>query len=270
MKYMDYIIPFFSLGLLIGSFLNVVSFRADREESFVSGRSKCLSCGHQLAWYDNIPVLSYIFLRGHCRYCQVSLSWQYPIVELVTGGLFALVGMLFFDSFEKVTWLQITWLLSLVSLLLLIVTSDLKAMEISFSSLLLLNFVTLFYLLVYHALFEEQDISLWQTQLVTGLLGGLFAWLLFFCLAYFSQETWMGWGDVWLSLAAGMSIGWHLVLPFLTLAFGLGAFYGVGLLLLRGRGMKTQVPFAPFLAVSLLVILILNQAFPTMLTFVSL
>jgi len=85
----------FILGLVIGSFLNVVIFRLNTEDKIVNSRSKCLACGHQLAWHDLFPVLSFLFLKGKCRYCKDKISWQYPLVEIATGILFVL-------AFEKV------------------------------------------------------------------------------------------------------------------------------------------------------------------------
>lgn len=82
---------FLILGLLIGSFLNVVIYRAPREMTFCKGRSMCLSCNHQLMWYDLIPLFSYLFLRGKCRYCKEKISVQYPLVESITGIVFALI-----------------------------------------------------------------------------------------------------------------------------------------------------------------------------------
>ena len=80
----------FIFGLFIGSFLNCVIYRLEQGESFLKGRSYCPNCKHQLAWYDLLPVLSFLFLRGRCRYCKKPISWQYPIVELFTGIVFTL------------------------------------------------------------------------------------------------------------------------------------------------------------------------------------
>ena len=76
------IILLFTIGLVCGSFLNVVALRRMNEESFISGRSKCPNCGQKISWYDNVPLFSFIFLKGHCRYCKQQISLQYPFIEL--------------------------------------------------------------------------------------------------------------------------------------------------------------------------------------------
>lgn len=240
------------LGLIVGSFLNVVIFRGVREESFVTGRSKCLSCEKMIAWYDNIPLTSYLILRGRCRHCQAPISWQYPLVELVTGVLFLLVGAVFFESTSMLSWLVTGWLLIVSSLLVLIVVGDIKSMEISLAELIAVNVVTVAYLVVRWRFFEHQ-VAWQQTTLWQGILGGLIAGGFFFALVYFSRETWMGWGDVWLGTLGGLAVGAWYILPMLTLSFALGALYGIGLLILRQKSLKTEVPFAPFLALGILV-----------------
>jgi leader peptidase (prepilin peptidase) / N-methyltransferase len=96
MPHWFYIIFLFALGACVGSFLNVVVWRLPRGESLVTPPSHCPKCSHKLAWYDNIPVIGWIMLRGRCRYCGVGISPRYPIVEAVTGGVFVLYYVLFF------------------------------------------------------------------------------------------------------------------------------------------------------------------------------
>ena len=100
----------FILGLLVGSFLNVVIFRLHRGESFISGHSKCLFCGHKLKARDLVPLFSYLFLKGHCRYCKQKFSGQYFLVELVTALSFVLIYIKIFPNLDILsgTWLDIT------------------------------------------------------------------------------------------------------------------------------------------------------------------
>src|SRR6185436_2706425 len=91
-----FIIFLFALGSCVGSFLNVVVWRLPRGESLVTPGSHCPKCQHALAWYDNIPVLGWIMLRGKCRYCKAGISARYPTIEAITGGIFALYYVLFF------------------------------------------------------------------------------------------------------------------------------------------------------------------------------
>lgn len=259
---------FFGYGLILGSFLNVVLFRGAREESFVTGRSRCLVCQKMIAWYDNIPLISYILLRGRCRHCRVHISWQYPLVELITGLWFVLVGQVFFDATQLLSWLETGWLLILGALLILIVVSDVKSMEISLTELVAINIVTLVYLMVRFWAFETQ-LSWQETALSQGLLGGIIAGGFFFALVYFSRETWMGWGDVWIGAFGGLAVGWQYVLPMLTLSFALGAFYGVGLLVFHQKSLKTQVPFAPFLVLGIVGVVFGKVLLPEIFWYIS-
>ena len=97
------IVSLFILGLLVGSFLNVLMYRLPRGEQFVAGHSRCPHCGHELAWYDLLPVISYLMLRARCRYCHARISVQYPIIELVSGLFFVLghsvVAIIFLEVF---------------------------------------------------------------------------------------------------------------------------------------------------------------------------
>src|SRR5258708_543832 len=85
------LIAIFILGLIVGSFLNVVIFRLAKDESVIFGRSHCVNCKKELAAKDLVPLLSFVYLRGKCRYCQVKISWQYPLIELITGIIFVLL-----------------------------------------------------------------------------------------------------------------------------------------------------------------------------------
>ncbi len=265
---MAYLIIFSGLGLIIGSFLNVVLFRSERDMSFVSGRSQCLSCKKIISWYDNIPLLSYLILGGQCRHCKARISWQYPLVEFTTGLLFCLTGYTFFDPLHNQAIMETVWVLGLAIFLTLIVVTDFRSMEIPLWYLIGANLLTIGYLVTQYFFFEIQTPFL-DTRLVGSLIGGVVAWVFFFALVYFSKETWMGWGDVWLGLLGGLVVGFSSVLPMLTLSFALGAFYGIGLMLIQGKSLKTEVPFAPFLAFGILSTLFLTKSFPQLFWFFS-
>jgi prepilin signal peptidase PulO-like enzyme (type II secretory pathway) len=263
---MLYILILFGAGLIIGSFLNVVLLRTEREESFVDGRSHCDACNAPISWYDNIPVVSYMMLNGKCRACQKDIPKVHLWMELATGALFAMVGWICFDILSPESWFTTLWMLVLVSFLILIVVSDFATMEIPLTFLVAANVVTLAYLLLYYFLFE-QGIIFWQSGLWESLLGGFISWIFFFALVFFSKETWMGWGDVWIGLLAGLVVGKDLVLIMLTLSFGSGALYGVYLLMREGKDLKTAVPFAPFLVFGMLATFFLMEFFPSLFQF---
>ena len=98
----------FVLGLIIGSFLNVVVLRLNTGESIIKSRSKCFSCGHRLGFFDLIPVLSFVFQKGRCRYCQSKISRHYPLVELITGIVFVLTALKIFN-FQNLLSLIFYW-----------------------------------------------------------------------------------------------------------------------------------------------------------------
>lgn len=256
------LLSFFILGLIIGSFLNVLVYRL-RDAETLLGRSFCRHCKHQIRFYDNIPLISFVLLRGTCRDCEARISWQYPAVELCTGILFALAGYLFFSSDvlagTLLSWLEIVWLLGIISCFVVIATYDLQHMEIPLSMLIVSVFLTSIFFLADFFLASEPFLV---SRLWFGLLGGMAVGGFFFALVFLSRETWMGWGDVWLGFVAGSLVGLPLVLPMLTLSFGLGAAIGLLAIAYKKKGMKSQIPFAPFLAIGTIATLFLSEAFP--------
>lgn len=253
----------FILGLVVGSFLNVVIFRLETEEDIVSSRSKCMSCEHKLAWHDLFPVLSFLFLRGKCRYCKAKISFQYPLVEIVTGILFVLLfvkifyATSFFPCVIYPEWMNFDFwnaarffVLSLVfSALVVIFAYDLKHYIIpdevvySASALMLLfrmaelifvngglNFSSFFYVLF-----------------PAFLAGGFF---LFLVIA--TKGRGMGGGDVKLGFLMGLVLGFPNVLLALLIAFVSGAAVGTFLMALGKKKMKSMLPFGPFLVFGLL------------------
>ena len=121
------VIIFLLFGLIIGSFLNAVVYRLNAVESLLE-RSHCPHCKKKIRWFDNIPLLSFILLSAKCRDCGEKISWQYPLVELTTGIVFALVGNYFFFSFDSSSWLLTDYYLVIFSLLFIVFVYDLKYM----------------------------------------------------------------------------------------------------------------------------------------------
>lgn len=254
---------FFVLGLIIGSFLNVLVYRL-RDAETLLGRSFCRHCKHPIRWYDNIPLISFVLLRGLCRDCETKISWQYPVLEFLTGVLFALTGYFFFSSINVLSWLETLWLLGILSCLIVIAAYDLRNMEIPISMLIISAFLTYIFFAVYFFLVPEPFLA---SRLWYGILGGVIVAGFFFLLVFWSRETWMGWGDVWLGFVVGSIVGLPLILPMLTLSFGLGAITGLLAILYGGRNMKSQIPFAPFLAAGTIAVLFLSEAFPFFFSF---
>jgi leader peptidase (prepilin peptidase)/N-methyltransferase len=254
---------FLGLGCIMGSFLNVVALSLEREEDFVSRRSACPRCGNLISWFDNIPLISYLLLRGKCRHCREGISWQYPAVEAVTGMFFLLTGIYFFDSHVLSAWVETIWLLGLFSLFIVIALYDARTMEIPVVLLWIVGVWTFLALLLLDGIGAVGGIHFATFErTISGLAAAFGAWAFFASLSFVSKETWMGWGDAWLALIIGLAVGVPDILYTLTLAFGIGAVYASGLILWYGKGMKTRVPFGPFLVLGTIISIILIRIFP--------
>ncbi len=227
-----------ALGLLIGSFLNVVIHRVPARQSLVRPRSSCPACGHAVRAYDNVPVLSWLVLRGKCRHCGNPIPVRYPLVEASNGILFAAVAIRFGASWELPAYLVLTAALLAISLIDLehFIVPDRITAPLTVSALALLGLA---------ALAEANGWRFGRT-----LLGGVayFAFLLVLNLLY---PKGMGFGDVKLSFSLGLYLGWlgwGQVFLGGFLAFLLGAVVGVGLIATKIKTRKDVVPFGPFLA----------------------
>jgi leader peptidase (prepilin peptidase)/N-methyltransferase len=242
----------FILGLFIGSFLNVVIYRLHRQESFVKGYSKCLFCNHRLYTQDLVPLFSYLFLRGRCRYCQQRFSKQYPLVELATGLVFFLSFYYLFPDLSLVglTWstgFQLLYFWAIGSFLLIIFVYDLKYYLILDKVILpAVILACLGSLLSGHGLFNI---------LLAALVGGGF-FLLQFVL---SRGRWIGGGDIRLGVLLGILLGWPQVLVALFLAYVVGSLIAVGLLLVNKKKWGDKIPFGTFLSLAAWLVLLYGQ-----------
>jgi leader peptidase (prepilin peptidase)/N-methyltransferase len=228
------------VGLCIGSFLNVVVHRVPRKESVIRPRSHCPSCGIVLANRDNVPVVSWLRLRGRCRSCEGAISIRYPLVELGTATLFV-AGALRFGA----DWALPAYLVFFASLLAISVI-DLEHYIIPNRIVYPTIFLSVPLLAV--AALAQDD---W-TDFGHALLGGTSAFLLLL-LVHLASPRGMGFGDVRLSFILGLFLGWldpwvgHVFLG-LFLGFLLGSVTGLVLIAIRRRGRKDHIPFGPFLA----------------------
>lgn len=237
----------FIFGLFIGSFLNVLIDRLPKGESPVKGRSHCDKCKKTLKWYDLIPLLSFIFLRGKCRYCKTKLSFYYPIVELTTGVAFA--GTFLFlegTNINFITFINIItviYYLVIVSSLIVIFFADLKYGIIPDKVLFPAIFVSAFYLLTMNY------------QLLTiNFLSALGASLFFLLLFLITRGRGMGFGDVKFSFLMGLILGFPNIIVSLYVAFLTGAIIGCILIICHQKRLfGTTIPFGPFLAIGSLI-----------------
>jgi len=258
----------FVFGLCVGSFLNTVIYRLKTGESILFLRSHCPSCKHTLGFFDLIPLFSFIFLGGRCRYCKKKISWQYPMVELATGILFVLFSYLAkLPSHLTMEQLSLEWFfvgLTLnfffVSILIIIFVYDLKHSIIpdkvvwfGIAVLLILNGLALLVQLLF--INKPDSILPFLNRLLAAALAGGF----FLILVLISREKWMGWGDVKLGILIGLILGWPNILVALFLAFVSGAIVGGGLVLAKKKTLKSQIPFGPFLCGSCIVAMLVGE-----------
>ena len=236
----------FVLGAVIGSFLNVVIYRTVIEESWVAGRSRCDHCRKQIAWYDNVPLLSYFWLGGKCRYCRGQISISHPVVELLTGTLFVWWywgGSLFFQlTRAPFQTLQPLFWLAIGILLIVLFFADTLYMVLPDMVIGLLMVLIICYriVLVSAGIMELADLgrAVMGMVLVVSLIGGL--WLV-------TKGKGMGLGDVKLVAPLALITGWPLVIVSTFLAFLLGAVAGLAMILLGKKRFGQTIPFGPFL-----------------------
>ncbi|MCL4354334.1 prepilin peptidase [Patescibacteria group bacterium] len=233
------------LGLAIGSFLNVAIDRLPKNETIFKGRSHCDYCKKTLKWYDLVPVFSFIFLNGKCRYCKKKLSIQYPIVEIVTSLLFLFMYFytitMFYQNPDVLYILLFNFLL--VAFLIAIFTTDIKYGIIPDKILLALTVVLFTFKLVFM-----------QQTFINNSLSGVGAFIFFLVLYFVTKEKGMGFGDVKFAFIIGFLVGFPNVITALYMAFLTGAFTSIILILLGKKRYSNAVPFGPFLSVSLFVV----------------
>lgn len=226
-------------GALIGSFANVLIFRFNSGQSIALDRSRCPHCSHTLAWFDLIPIFSYLFLRGACRYCHQRISIQYPIVEVVSSFAALYFFQLHWESLSQASLLYVIFML-----LLILFVIDLRTFLLPDFYIVLLAIAVILYQAVSNMdAFQEQ---FWGVVVGSGFL--LLLWL-------GTRGRGIGFGDVKLLIPLGLLFGLHGVLPLLLLAFVAGGAIGGVLLLLKLATPKTAIPFGPFLAGAAMVLL---------------
>ena len=259
----------FIFGISVGSFLNCVIYRLEIKQSFLKGRSFCPKCYHILRWYDLIPILSFIFLKGKCRYCGERISLQYPLVEISTGLIFLQIFNFQFpifnefsiSNFQNFGRLIYLWLIS--SLLIIIFVYDLKHYIIPDKIIYPAIGITFVFRILD---FGHWDLlRIWdlgsgilrslQTPLITGVSAGAF----FFLLWLVSGGKWMGLGDAKLAFFMGLSLGFPNILVGIFSAFFLGAIIGLALIAFGKKSLKSKIPFGPFLVTGTFIALFFGE-----------
>lgn len=262
----------FIFGTIIGSFLNVVIYRYNSGSSPLMGRSQCFSCGKTLKWYELVPLFSFLFQKGRCRECNVKLSWQYPIVEILSGIIFVSVFLLGRPPLETVI------LIAIFSILLVIAVYDLRHKIIPD------GLVALFASLGLVSFFIKVDLSqAFHFPYIWTLIAGPMLFLPFWALWAVSSGRWLGLGDGKLALGIGWFLGATLGGSAIMLAFWIGAGYALCVMGMQSASqklkvlkskvgapaflstfdfrlsdspisMKSEIPFGPFLILATLIV----------------
>jgi len=233
-------------GAFIGSFLNVCICRLPRGESIVTPRSHCPQCQKMIRWYDNVPILSYVALRGKCRNCQAPISLQYPLIEGVTG-LCSLLLMLRFGP--SPTYL---FYFAFVAALIVITVIDLYHQIIpDVISLPGIGVGLLGSLLLPHLVFLN--------SLIGMLLGGGSLFLVATVYQWLFKREGMGGGDVKLLAMIGAFLGWRAVILTILLSSLIGSVTGILIMILKGKDFKYPIPYGPFLSLGAVLALFYSE-----------
>ena len=224
-----------AFGLAIGSFLNVCIYRIPEKRSIVRPPSSCPHCGERIRFYDNIPLISYLFLLGKCRHCHRPISWQYPLVEALTGALSLFLYIRYGWSFQYLFSLAFGTTLVTISFI------DLKHQIIP-------DILSLPGILAGWAVSFFFSNGFWLDSLIGSAAGGGALFLVAFVYEHLTGREGIGGGDIKLLAMIGAWMGWR-ALPLILLISSLtGAVIGAIFLLLAGRGYRARIPFGPFLS----------------------
>lgn len=259
----------FLMGLIVGSFLNSVIYRLEKNESFLKGRSYCPKCKHTLSWSDLIPLFSFIILKGKCRYCHQKISWQYLIVEISTAAMFLLIFNFqypIFNQFSISQFLNLIYYWLIASFLIIIFIYDLKYYIIPDKVIYPAIIVIFIYQLFRTFELGTRNFSgNWELEIrnlqsfLNPLISAIFASVFFLLIVLLSRGRGMGIGDIKLAFLMGLFLGFPNILVALFFSFLIGAIIGVGLIIAKKKTLKSEVPFGPFLITSTFLALFFGQ-----------
>lgn len=237
-----YYVCFFVFGAIFGSFANVVIYRLPREESIVLPASHCYSCKKPVKWYDNIPIFSWFILRGKCRSCGARFSFRYPMVELIMAVLFALAY-----HYAGISWTTLEYLIFIFGLVV--------CTFIDIDHMILPDEFTLSGIvigLVGAALNPQRD---FLDAFFGVLMGGGFLWAMAYVYYLFTKQEGMGGGDIKLLAWIGALLGWKAI-PFVIMSSAIiGSVIGLIAARKQKAGLKTVIPFGPYLALGAVIYL---------------
>jgi len=238
------------VGLVLGSFLNVVVVRDNRRPSIFTGRSECSNCHHVLCWYELIPLLSFAIQGGKCRKCKTSLSWQYPLAEIVVALLAEYVVYIALIQHQSIV--ELIGLGIAVALFFVVSMIDIRTLEVP------VEYVVAAGVIGGLGMVLSKELTIQEVLLGVLLGGGSLTVISYGWKALFKQEG-MGSGDLWIGGALGAIAGYPLIGIGLLAAVFAGALVGVFLLGVSKKSMQTALPFGPFLFLGFLITLLWGQ-----------
>lgn len=233
----------FVFGSIIGSFLNVCIYRIPAGQSIIFPSSRCSHCKTPIHWYQNIPILSYLFLKGRCASCGVSISVRYPLVEALTGLLFLLVFM----RFGMLWATPVYWLLMAALIVITFIDFDYQIIP----DVISLPGVPIGFVLT----FFVAGVS-WSDSLLGILVGGGSLACVAGIYYLLTRNEGMGMGDIKLLAMLGAFMGWKAILPTIFLGSLIGSLVGVPLMLIKRASGKLAIPFGPFLSLGAIIYLL--------------
>ena len=262
-----------TLGLMVGSFLNVVIHRLPKimerewhnnclelqgkevpeqpKYSISKPRSACPSCGHQITAMENIPIVSYLILGGKCKGCKAKISMRYPLVEALTGALVGLVAYKYGYTYTTL----FAWIFTLALIALTFIDFDTQLLPDDIT-LPLLWIGLLFNLNTGNTDFGFTDL---KSAVIGAILGYLILWSVYWLFKLITGKEGMGYGDFKLLGAIGAWFGWQLLPAVILLSSVVGAVIGIGMILFKGKDGGTAIPFGPFLALGGIAALFFGQ-----------
>ncbi len=244
------------MGGLWGSFANVCIYRLPQDKGVVTGRSYCPKCKKKISWYDNIPILSYLFIQGKCRKCKKQISIQYPLVELLSVVSF--VTVYFFYGITVTTLLFIFLALSFIIIFFIDLKHFIIPNEITFP-MMVLGFVKSF----------DPNLNELFPNYINSIIGGLFGYGIIWLIIYFYKQVrkkeGMGLGDAKLLSLIGFWFGW-IAIPFVIFISSVVALFSViPSLIKKSKNMSSQIPFGPFIILGCILYIIFAEQYKNLL-----
>jgi leader peptidase (prepilin peptidase)/N-methyltransferase len=225
----------FIFGAAIGSFLNVCIYRIPAEQSIVKPLSQCPHCHHPIRFYDNIPILSYLFLHARCRDCGGKISWRYPLVELITG----LLALLLFMKFGPTLVFLVFFIFTAVLIIITFIDLDHQIIP----DILSLPGIPVFFLAAVFIVKVP-----WLEALIGLLIGGGVLLAIAFVYELITKREGMGGGDIKLLAMIGGFLGWKSLIFLLLFSSLAGAVVGIAAMIIKKQDTKYAIPFGPFLS----------------------